>query len=210
VCTAMAIVGCSNENSAAPPLALRQALDATVGADSFSVRSTIHLGERVSEGVVQYVAPDRYLIQAKGERFPSTIGVNGATYFSVPDMPGRYQRMESSCDLSIEEVVSFLEVLREARNVRFDGDTYRFEVPMLEPHKGEIEVEATLDGRFLATVRLRYRLEAAGADVEELHELGDFGSEFTIEPPDPDRVIDESDASVIVLDPPTPSVPTEC
>jgi hypothetical protein len=115
-----------------PATNLERALDATVGAQSFAVSSTIRYADKVLEGEVRYVAPDRYVIVAEGERFASTIGIGSVTYHAVSEEPGLYQRLEGCDAAPIEEVLSFLEVVGEARHVALDDGVYRFSVPMLD------------------------------------------------------------------------------
>jgi len=158
-----AVVSCSaGEDPRDPASELRSALEATVAATSFAVSSTVRYEGEVVDGEVRHTAPDRYTITGAGERYPTTIGVGRDTYLSLHDQPDRYQLLRSACDVPIDEVVSFLGVVGEARDVEFVDRSYRFSVPSLEqPGKdGEIEVEAAIGGRYLASVRLRYHLSA--------------------------------------------------
>jgi hypothetical protein len=118
--------------------------------------------------------------------------------------------LRSACDVPIDEVISFLEVIGEARDVEFVDGSYRFRVPSLEqPGKNSpIQVEAAIGSRYLASVRLRYHLSAVDTDVEEMHVLHDFGGDFSIEPPPPEQVVTESDDGVITISPtPSPTCP---
>jgi len=193
-----------------PATNLERALDATVGAQSFAVSSTIRYADKLLQGEVRYVAPDRYVIVAEGERFASTIGIGSVTYHAVSEEPGLYQRLEGCDAAPIEEVLSFLEVVGEARHVALDDGVYRFSVPMLDQPSGdgEIHAEVAIEDGHLSTVQLRYHMAAVNSDVQEVHRLHDFGVDFAIEPPPADRIIEKPDSGLVEILTPTPSCPS--
>jgi hypothetical protein len=206
VCT---LSSCASDAAPSDPVSeLRSALRATLAADSFAVSSTVRHGGEVLRGDVEYVAPDRYTITGSGESDPTTIGVGRDTYFSDPEDPGRYHRMESDCDVPIEEVISFLEVVDQARDVVVVDGLYHFRVPnlALSDADGDIRGEARTDGGRLVSVRLRYALPDLDTTVDEQHTIHGFGRGFTIEPPSPGQIVDETDegVGVIVVETPTP------
>jgi hypothetical protein len=169
--------------------ALSEAVDRTLAADSFRLRSTVIDGADTRISQIEYEAPDRVriLLRPSGE----TISIGGDTYFSVPGEPGRFVLVETGCDAALETAVPALGVVREATDVRRNGPTLSFRSDEVAGMTGQARLR---DGRLVSLV-LRYELPGVDRRVMERYTFSWSGRAVSIEPPPASAVSSTSEAS---------------
>src|SRR5688572_14412154 len=152
-----------------PNGALAEAVERTLAAESFRIRSTVVDGPDTYVSQIEYQAPDRVRIlrRPSGE----TIWIGGDTYFSIPGRPNRFDLVKTGCEDTLEFAVPALHAVREASAVRRNGPVISIRSEEAEGMTGQVRVE---DGR-LASLLLRYELPDVDRRVIERYAFSGFG-----------------------------------
>lgn len=183
-------VACAEPSARPDPNgALAEAVDRTLAAEAFRIRSTVIDGPDTHVSQIEYQAPDRVriLLRPSGE----TIWIGGDTYLSVPGQPDRFVLVETGCDSTLQAAVPALGVVSEASVVRRDGPVISFRSEEVEGMTGKARVE---DGR-LASLLLRYELPDVDRKLIERYAFSGFGREVSIERPPAASVSSTSEAT---------------
>jgi hypothetical protein len=172
------LVACAEPSADPDPNgALGEAVERTLAAESFRIRSTVIDGAETHVSQVEYLAPDRVriLLRPSGE----TIWIGGDTYFSIPGQPGRFVLVETGCDNTLETAVPALGVVGDASAVRRNGPVISFRSYEVEGMKGQARIE----GGLLASLLVRYEFPEVDREVIERYGFSGFGRDISIEPP---------------------------
>ena len=181
--------------------ALRGGLEETLASPGFHIEGAFRLPEETFELNGDYVAPDRVKIESSGSDGHSvSIYIGSDAYFSEPDDADRFTRSQLPCGAAVHTVIPALGLVRGAEDVRTDGD--RFTFVARDNDGAPVDGEARIADGYLVELGLRYRLPRLGDAVEERWVFSDFGRVVSIEPPTPDRIVDEPDAGgpVVIVD----------
>jgi hypothetical protein len=180
---------------------LSQAVERTVAADSFHIDTVATYEGEAHEAEVDYVAPDRIRLASSP---PSDVSlyIGQDMYFSEPDDPDRFLRLENPCETTVSFVVSALAVVQKAEDVRLVGGTYVFSTG--DP---TVSGEARVEDGLLSSLVVRYEIPVGDLieHVEERHRFSRFGDDLSIEAPAPEQVTHASGSvsaapGVIVVD----------
>jgi len=181
-----------------PNGALAEAVERTLAAESFRIRSTVIDGADTHVSQIDYLAPDRVRILLRPSG--ATISIGGDMYFSEPGQPGRFVLVETGCATPLELAVPALGVVRDASAVRRSGPVFSFRSNEVEEVTGQARVE---DG-VLASLLVRYELPDVDRKVIERYAFSRFGRDISIEAPPASSVSTTSEA------PPNQGGPAAC
>lgn len=183
------LTACADTNvDPSPNGTLAQAVERTLAAETFRIRSTVVDGPDTHVSEIEYQAPDRIriLLRPSGE----TISIGGDTYFSVPGQPDRFVLVETGCDATLEVAVPALGVVRSASEVRRNGPVFSFRSNEVGGMRGQARVE---DG-LLASLVMRYQFPNIDREVTERYAFSWSGRDISIEPPPASSVSTSSEA----------------
>jgi hypothetical protein len=180
-----------------PGATLAAAVERTLAAESFEIRSILTDGREQHVSEVEYVAPDRVRIRLGPSS--QTILIGGDTYLSTPEEPDRFVHVETRCDSMLEVAVPGLSIVREATEVRRNGRIFVFRSAAVEGMTGQAWVN---DGH-LASLVLRYKLPDVNRRMIERYSFSRFGSNISIEPPPASSILPAAGASTKQV-PPAP------
>jgi hypothetical protein len=166
-----------------PDEMLAAAVERTLDAESFQVRSILTDGREQHVSAIEYVAPDRVRIRLHPSS--QTILIGGDTYLSTPEAPHRFFHVETRCDSTLEVAVPSLSILREATEVRRNGPVFVFRSDAVEGMIGQARVA---DGH-LASLLLRYELPDVNRRMVERFLFSRFGADISIEPPPASSIV---------------------
>jgi hypothetical protein len=171
------LVACGERADHAPDATLAAAVERTLAAGSFQIRSTVTDGQDRLVSTVEYAAPDRVRIRLRpiGE----TVSIAGDMYYSTPEEPNRFVLVETGCETALEVAVPALGIVRDATDVRRNGSIFLFRSEDVAAMTGQARIE---DGR-LVSLLLRYELPDVNRRMIERYAFSRFGEEISIEPP---------------------------
>jgi hypothetical protein len=160
-----------------PGATLAAAVERTLAAESFQIRSILTDGRERHVSDVEYVAPDRVRIKLRPSS--QTIMIGGHTYLSTPEEPDRFVHVEAECESMLEVAVPALSIVREATEVRRNGPVFVFRSDAVEGMTGQARVD---DGH-VASLLLRYQLPDVDRRIIERYSFSRFGADISIDPP---------------------------
>jgi hypothetical protein len=184
------LVACGEQSAdRGPDEMLAAAVERTLAAQSFQIRSLLTDGREQHVSEVEYVAPDRVRIRLRPAS--RTILIGGDTYLSTPEEPDRFVHVETRCDSMLEVAVPALSIVREATEVRRNGPVFVFRSDAVEGMIGQARVE---DGH-LASLLLRYELPDVNRRMIERYSFSRFGANISIEPPPASSIVPDAGGS---------------
>ena len=181
-------VACAEPSPPDPKGALAEAVERTLAAETFRIRSTVIDGAETHVSQIEYQAPDRvrFLLRPSGE----TIRIGPDTYFSLPGQPDRFVRVETGCETTPEVAVPALGVVNDASDVRRDGPVFSFRSSQVEGMTGQ----ARLTDGLLASLVLRYEFPDVDRRVIERYAFSWAGRDVSIEAPPASAIASTSEA----------------
>jgi predicted RNA-binding protein with TRAM domain len=196
VSIALLASACSGEaQDMGPRATLIDAASRTLAAKSFHVDSVLTYNGEEHQGEADYVAPDRFSMVGFGGQEAKSITIGKDNYVDALD-PGHFYAYRWPCDFSVETFFPTLGVVRLAKEVQLDGDTYEFTLE----GEGEPEGEARIENGYVVFLSLSSSLAVEAERVQERYAISDFGADIRIERPPASQVDEEPESDVIVGD----------